>query len=113
MSRDNASVLDIVRSARHILEFTRDMDFEEFEQDLKTQLAILRLLTVMGEATKRISREFRAEHVDVPWREMSGTRDVLVHDYDDVRLKRIWAICPNNIPALLESLEGLVPDVDG
>ena len=70
MPRDDATLLDIARAARLVIEFATGMDRAKFVRDAKTQSAVLHQLLVMGEAVKRLSPEFRAAHPAVPW--MSG-----------------------------------------
>lgn len=109
MSRDNASLLDIVNAAELILEFAQGADRKQLESDLRTQSAILYQLSIMGEATKRLSREFRAEHPDVPWEDVAGMRDVIAHQYDRIDLDIVWQVIHQNIPTLLEKLVTLLP----
>lgn len=109
MERDNASLLDIVRFAETILQLAAGMDEPAFQADLRTQLAVLYELTVLGEAVKRLSPEFRDAHPEVPWRNMAGMRDKLVHDYDGVNVKRVWEVVCISIPDLLNQIEPLLP----
>jgi uncharacterized protein with HEPN domain len=66
-------------------------------------------LTVVGEATKRLSDEFREAHPEVPWRLMAGMRDQLIHEYDIVDLDEVWKAVDRDIPDLLGKLELLRP----
>jgi len=66
MNRDAATLLDIAAAARLILEFKEGMDKATFLEDIKTQSSVLHQLMVLGEATKRLSDEFRARHSDIP-----------------------------------------------
>jgi uncharacterized protein with HEPN domain len=72
MSQDKASLLDIVRAGQLILQFAHGLDREQLEADLRTQSAILYQIAIMGEATKRLSREFREQHPQAPWDDMAG-----------------------------------------
>uniref|UniRef100_UPI00262F28BC HepT-like ribonuclease domain-containing protein n=1 Tax=Thermococcus sp. TaxID=35749 RepID=UPI00262F28BC len=67
-------------------EFTSGMDFEDFSKDRKTQFAVIRALEIIGEAAKAIPEDFKKEHPKVPWREMAGMRDKLIHAYFGVDL---------------------------
>lgn len=87
--RDKASLLDIARFAEMILQLTAGMNEAAFQADVRTQLAVLYELTVLGEAVKRLSQEFRDRHPDIPWRNMAGMRDKLIHDYDRVDARRV------------------------
>lgn len=93
MSRDDqASVLDLVRAARLVVEFRGTLDKPAFLSDLKTQSAILHQLLIVGEAAKRLSDAFRAAHPTIPWKLMAGMRDKLIHAYDEVDLEEVWKI---------------------
>jgi uncharacterized protein with HEPN domain len=109
MERDNASLLDIARFAETIVQLTTGMDESAFQADLRTQLAVLYELTVLGEAVKRLSPEFRESHPEVPWRNIAGMRDKLVHDYDGINLKRVWEAVQISIPNLLNQIKPLLP----
>jgi len=82
MTRDDATLLDIVNAARLIQSFIQAMTQEAFLSDLKTQSAVLHQITVIGEAVKRLSQAFRERHPILPWSLMAGMRDHLIHGYD-------------------------------
>lgn len=109
MSRDEATLLDIARSLRLIIEFTREMNESDFLDDVKTQSAVLHQLLVLGEAVKRLSPEFRARHPEIPWVLIAGMRDNLIHEYDSVDLQEVWSTAERDVPRLLASLEPLLP----
>ncbi|OFW00575.1 MAG: hypothetical protein A3I61_07770 [Acidobacteria bacterium RIFCSPLOWO2_02_FULL_68_18] len=109
MSRDDAHILDILNAARTALSFVRDVERDAFDQDEKTQSAVLYQLTILGEAAKRVSEGFKQAHLEVPWRKMAGTRDRVVHDYDRVSLDKVWEVLQNDLPALVATLEPLEP----
>jgi uncharacterized protein with HEPN domain len=90
MSRDEGVVLDILNAAGLIREFIAGQDLTDFLADSKTCFAVLHQLVVIGEAAKRLSAEYRANHPEIPWREMAGLRDVVVHHYDEIDLVEIW-----------------------
>lgn len=107
--RDPAILLDIFIAATRVRQFVGHMDSSAFQADLKTQSAVLHQLLVIGEATKRLSRDFRALHPGIPWMQMSGMRDQLIHGYDDVDLSEVWSTATVDIPKLLADIEPLVP----
>ena len=110
MSQDSATLLDIARAARLVLDFKGGMDKAAFLDDLKTQSAMLHQLMVIGEAVKRLSQELRARYPDVPWTLMAGMRDKLIHEYDDVDLYEVWRTAEVDIPPLLSAIEPLLPE---
>ncbi|MGB3238052.1 MAG: HepT-like ribonuclease domain-containing protein [Geitlerinemataceae cyanobacterium] len=79
--RDNESLIDISDSIRLILQYTQGIDFDRFTQNEEKQDAVLRRLIIIGEATKRLSPEFRSQHPTIPWRNIAGLRDIAVHEY--------------------------------
>ncbi len=109
MRRDDAILLDLVRSARLIQAFVGDMTGEAFLADLKTQSSVLYQLLVIGEAVKRLSPEFRAQQIDVPWSLIAGMRDHLIHAYDTVDWDQVWKTVTRDVPDLLDQVERLLP----
>jgi uncharacterized protein with HEPN domain len=109
MSRDSATLLDMLRAARLAVQFKAGFDKTAFLDDLKTQSAILHQLLILGEAAKRLSDEFRSQHPEVPWRMVAGMRDKLIHEYDAVDLEEAWRTVSSDIPRLIALLEPLAP----
>lgn len=109
MSRDEGTLLDIVRAARAIMTFMEGVTREYFLQDMKTQSAVLYQLIVIGEAVKRLSPGFRQQHAEIPWAPMAGMRDYLVHGYDVVDWEEVWATATRDVPDVLMRLESLLP----
>ncbi len=107
MRRDEQSLLDIADSIRLISEYVNDWD--QFTQSIKDQDAVIRRLTIIGEAAKRLSTRFREAHPDIPWKEMAGLRDVIVHNYDEIDLARLKPVIEMHLPAVLVQLEPLLP----
>jgi uncharacterized protein with HEPN domain len=104
MSRDSATLLDMLKASRLVIEFKEGMTKASFLNDSKTRSAVILQLLILGEATKRLSEEFRAQHQTIPWRQIAGMRDKLIHDYDEV-----WKTAGGDIPQLITQLEPLVP----
>jgi uncharacterized protein with HEPN domain len=109
MSRDDATLLDILKAARLVVQFKRKLAKKAFLRDIKTQSAILHQLLVIGEAVKRLSEDFRARHPEIPWARIAGMRDKLIHQYDAVDLDEVWKTVTTDIPPLITFLEPLVP----
>jgi uncharacterized protein with HEPN domain len=112
MSRDEGVVLDILNAAGLIREFIAGQDLTDFLSDSKTCFAVLHQLVVIGEAAKRLSAEYRANHPEIPWREMAGLRDVLVHHYDEIDLLEIWETVTGDLPGAVAAISRLVPPRD-
>lgn len=105
MWRDAASLYDIVESGHRILTYCDGLSAEQFARDILVQDAVIRRFTIIGEAVKRISAEFRAAHVEVSWREMAGFRDIAVHNYLAIVPSRVWSVVRNEIPELVTVVE--------
>jgi uncharacterized protein with HEPN domain len=75
-----------------------------FRTDLRTQDAIIRNLQVMGEAVKKVSVETRAAHPEIPWKDIAGMRDRIVHDYFGFSLDIVWDVVVNHVPPLRDKV---------
>jgi uncharacterized protein with HEPN domain len=106
MPRDEATLLDILQAARLALEFKGAMGREELFEDRKIQSSILYQLVIVGEGVRRLSSDFRAQHGELPWKEIAGMRDHLVHAYDAVDLDEVWNTLSHDVPKLITWLEG-------
>ena len=111
-NRNLESLIDIDYYGRTVISFVSGMTQAEFAEDRKTIAAVMYAISIMGEATKRLSNEFREEHPHLPWRELTGMRDRLVHDYKNIDLDILWDVISVEVPALLVSLEPLLPKQD-
>ena len=109
MKRDDATLLDIDRASRLVESFVEGYDRERFFADVKTQSAVLHEIIIIGEAVKRLSVEFRDSHTEIPWREIAGMRDRVIHHYDSIDLELVWQAAGRDIPELTRSIEPLLP----
>jgi uncharacterized protein with HEPN domain len=109
MSRDSASLLDIINAAKRVLLFAKGLDKSALANNEEKQSAILYQIIVIGEATKRLSLEFRAQHPKIPWKDIAGMRDILAHQYDRVNLNTLWDAIQTDVPELLSMIEPLFP----
>ena len=107
MSERNAKAFlqDMLEAGRRILIYTNGQDYTSFQKDFKTQDAVLRNLEVLGEAAKNIPEEVTNQYPNLPWREMAGTRDRLIHHYFGVNLDVIWGIVELELPGVVAELE--------
>ncbi|RFP54099.1 MAG: DUF86 domain-containing protein [Limnothrix sp. CACIAM 69d] len=108
MSRNQESLIDISNAIQRILRYSQDLTRQELELNDEKQSAILYQITIIGEATKRLSLEFRQENPEIPWREMAGMRDIIVHEYDQLDLDIIWDVIHNKLPSLLNKILVLI-----
>ncbi len=89
---------DIINAMEVIETFVEGMSFEDFIKDDKTVSAVIMKFEIIGEATKGIPDEIRQKYPDVPWKEMSGMRDKLIHFYFGVDYELVWKTIKNRIP---------------
>lgn len=91
---------DILEAITAIEAFTSGMTKEDFIGDLKTVYATRKAIEIIGEAAKKIPVSFKNRHKEIPWKEIAGMRDVLVHEYFGVDLDVVWKTVQQDIPAL-------------
>ena len=108
MRRDPDYLLDMACACRNILDWTKDLEPRSFYSDIRLQSAVQHEFMILGEATKRLSPELRAEHPAVEWKEIAGMRDRLIHGYFQVDLSVVWEGVQNEVPALLAALKPLI-----
>ncbi|WP_071191310.1 DUF86 domain-containing protein [Trichormus sp. NMC-1] len=84
---------------------------EEFMQTKMIQDAVIRNFEIIGEATKRLSPELRSKYSDVPWQQMAGLRDVLIHDYLKVNLNLVWQIIEQNLSDLKTQVTAIMENL--
>ncbi len=96
---------DILDAMEAIETFVEGMSFEEFIKDDKTVSAVIRKFEIIGEATKGVPDEIRQKYSDVPWREMAGMRDKLIHFYFGVDYELVWKTVKNRIPQVKPLIE--------
>lgn len=89
---DKEFLADIQEAIRRIRTYTHEMTYREFLADTRTQDAVIRNLEIIGEATKKLSIELRNRYPNVPWKQMAGARDRLIHDYFGVDIEIVWKI---------------------
>ena len=111
MKDDRVYLDNIVECMRRIGEYTQEGQ-EAFMQSTVIQDAVIRNFEVVGEATKQISPELRDQYPDVPWRQMAGFRDVLIHDYMRLNLNFIWKTVEEDLPDLRPQIEAILRHLD-
>ncbi len=106
--RDIAYLWDMLDAARMVEQLSSGQDFAQYSKDRRTQLAIERSLEIIGEAANKVSTSFRNAHPEIPWRQIIGQRNILIHEYGEIKQERIWKVVRENIPQLIEHLKPLV-----
>lgn len=98
----------ILDEVNYVLNHTRELDKEIFLEDETLTRAVVRSLEIIGEATKKLDKDFKLAHPEIEWKKMSGTRDVLIHEYFGVDWDIVWDIATRKLPPLKEGLETIL-----
>jgi uncharacterized protein with HEPN domain len=101
---DAQALADIVAATQRVGTFLAGMDQAGFEQDERTQAAVLFQIVIIGEAAKRLSNEARIAHPTVPWHQVTRMRDFVAHQYHKIDLEVLWNTASRSIPVLLQTL---------
>lgn len=113
MKRDIGVFLeDILESIDRIEEYTKDISEEEFYETVSLQDAVIRRFEIVGEAVKRLPQELKDKYSEIPWKEISGTRDILIHEYFGVNLERIWKTIQRDILPFKNRLQNMLKEID-
>ena len=105
-------IRDILKNMVDAEEFIQGMSMEQFENDKKTLYAMLWSIEVIGEAAKHVPHKIRELHPNVPWKEMAGMRDKLIHDYIGVDAETVWLVVKDRIPAIRPLIEQILQEVE-
>lgn len=99
---------DILEALRRADAYSAGQSYEQFLGDTKTQDAVIRTLEIVGEATKKLSPILREGRPEIPWKNMAGLRDKLIHDYFGVNLDVVWQIIRDELPRLSTLIAGVL-----
>jgi len=102
---------DIFDTIEKIEGFTQDIYFEAFAEDEMRVFAVVRALEIIGEAAKNVPMDLKENYPSVPWKEMAGTRDKLIHFYFDVNLNVVWKTIVKDLPPLKEQIAEILRDL--
>lgn len=101
---------DILDAMTAIESFVEQMDFEQFKQDDKTSSAVIRKFEIIGEAAKQIPDNIRLKYSVVPWKEMAGMRDKLIHFYFGVNYNLVWKTIKDRIPQVKPTISRILDE---
>jgi uncharacterized protein with HEPN domain len=95
----------ILDAARAVIQFTDKMRYEDFLKNRMVRNAVERNLEIIGEAARCVSQDFRGSVPGIPWRAMTALRNVLAHEYGEIRYEHIWVVCRKQLAVLIRQLE--------
>ncbi len=109
MSNKYLNYLNDIKTAINSIEnFIEGMIYEQFEGDDKTSSAVIRKFEIIGEATKKIPNNIKKKYSQIPWKEIAGMRDKLIHAYSEVDLRLVWMTIKKRLPELKSVIEEIL-----
>jgi uncharacterized protein with HEPN domain len=102
---DMARLWDMLDAARVTIEFIDKKRFDQFMADRMLRNAVERNLEIIGEAAKHVSKAFRDSIQDIPWKAIIALRNIISHEYGEIKYERIWSLCTEQLPVLIHQLE--------
>ncbi|HLC89039.1 MAG TPA: DUF86 domain-containing protein [Candidatus Nanoarchaeia archaeon] len=109
MKKDVVVFLKHIQDAiEKINQFVGTISKSHFLENEEKQYAVMRAIEIIGEAAKNIPEEFRKEYQNIPWKEISGMRDRLIHQYFGVNLERVWVTVQDDLPLLCKQIEKIL-----
>jgi uncharacterized protein with HEPN domain len=103
-------ILDAMDKAEILLE---EVTYEQFVSDFRINFAVVRALEIVGEATKRLPMTLRDQYPSIPWKEMAGMRDRIIHGYDNVNFRIVWDTVKKRIPIVKPQIQQIITDYEG
>ena len=108
-NRYKEAIIDIYKAVNEVLKFTNGITKKDLEVDKMRLNATLYSIQIIGEATKRLSSEFRQANPQNSWKRMAVMRDKIVYDYNKIKLSLVWEVATKEVPKLLEYIKVLLP----
>lgn len=113
MKRDKAYLKHILDATSNIEKFIEAISKEDFLGNIEKQYAVLRGLEIIGEATKNLSEELKTKYPHIPWKEIAGMRDKLIHQYFGVNLDLVWETVKTKLPELKSQISKILKEIEG
>ena len=110
MKEDLVYLQHILDAISRIEEYTMDMGYGDFMENHLVQDGVIRQIEIIGEAAKRVSDRIRAKYLGIPWKDMTGMRDKLIHGYFGVDLDAVWDTVEKDIPLLKNEIKKIIDE---
>ncbi|GAB6182279.1 HepT-like ribonuclease domain-containing protein [Thermodesulfovibrio hydrogeniphilus] len=112
MKRDyKLFIKDILEAIERIEKFTKNMDYQAFFEDEKTNSAVVWQILIIGEATKNIPKVIKEKYKDIPWKEMAGMRDKISHAYFGIDFEIVWKVIQDRLPEIKPKIEKILKEL--
>lgn len=106
MEKDSLIYIDDILESMDIIDkYIKGVSIELFKNDIGVQDKVIRRLMIIGEASTRLTKEFKNQFPDIPWRQIIGLRNIIIHEYSSVSLKQIWQIITKDLPSTKPKIE--------
>lgn len=106
--KDQDRIRHMLEAASKAIEFSKGRKRSDLEEDEKLTLSLVHLMEILGEAAAKVSSDFRQHHPEIPWNQVTGIRNRLIHGYFDIDLDIVWQIVTNRLPELIAQLQKIV-----
>jgi uncharacterized protein with HEPN domain len=106
---DAAYLWDMLQAARTAQRFLGQTKLDEYLRNDLLQSAVERKIEIIGEAANHVSKAFKQAHPEIPWKSIISQRNVMVHDYGEIKSERIWGVAKTHLAELADKLEPLLP----
>ncbi len=104
-------LIDIIESINLIESFIANVDEDAFFSNIEKQDAVLRRLEIIGEAVKHLPDQIRKKNTSIPWRQIAGMRDIIIHEYFGITLEMIWVVVTEDLPKLKAPIQQILADL--
>lgn len=111
MKKDIFYIKDIKNSLEKIFKYTNSLSYEDFIDDEKTRDAVERNLEIIGEAVKKLSNELKSRHPNIPFKQIAGMRDKLIHDYFGIDYEIVWHTIQNKLPEFFKRIDKIIKEI--
>ncbi|MEW5760038.1 MAG: DUF86 domain-containing protein [Candidatus Thermoplasmatota archaeon] len=113
MKRDyKLFVMDILDAINKIEKFVENMNYKEFLHDDKTSTAVVKKIEIIGEAIKNIPRDVRARYNNIPWRDIVGMRNKIIHSYFGIDYEIVWKVIKERLPEIKQKINQILKDLE-
>jgi len=105
MQRDDSYLVDILTAIHRIETFIHNVDFNQFLENPEKCWAIVSQIAIIGEAANHLTGKFKHSHPEIPWQEITGMRNRVIHGYDQINWQLIWETIQRDLPPLKKFIE--------